>query len=106
MIGGNTEALLKKNSGTTKNDLGERIPEWETVQTLTGWLDLTDGDSKYTYNAKLQESTHVFLCDYTEIDRSAGDKRMVANGMTFDVLLIDDPMELHHQLEIYLRYVG
>lgn len=106
MIGGTTKAMLQRNNPSAKNEVGESVPAWETVQTLKGWLDLTDGDSKYTYNAKLQESTHVFLCDYAEIDRNAQDKRLVVSGVTFDVLLIDDPMELHHQLEIYLRYVG
>ena len=37
------------------------------MKTLTGWLDLTGGDSKYTvYNAKVQDSTHVFVADYTK----------------------------------------
>lgn len=106
MIGGNIKAVYQQKTGSTKNEIGERIPAWKDVQTLTGWLDLSSGDSKYTYNAKLQESTHIFLCDYVAIDRKADDKRLVVNGISYDVLLVDDPMELHQQLEIYLRYVG
>ena len=107
MIGGNIEAILQQKSGSITNAIGERIQDWADVQTLTGWLDLQAGDSKYTtHHAKLQESTHIFICDYVPIDRKATDKRLVVNGAAYDVMLIDDPMELHQQLEIYLRYVG
>lgn len=107
MIGGNIEAVLQQKTGSTTNEIGERIQEWSDAQRLTGWLDLSSGDSKYSnYNAKLQESTHIFLCDYVAIDRTANDKRLMVNGNVYDVLLIDDPMELHQQLEIYLRFVG
>ena len=107
MIGGNIEAVLQQKSGSTINEIGERIQTWIDATTLTGWLDLMNGDSKYTnFNAKLQESTHIFLCDYVAIDRKADDKRLVVNGVTYDVLLIDNPMEMNQQLEIYLRFVG
>lgn len=106
MIGGNVSGIFQRNTGTTKNELGEKVPVWEDIQTLTGWLDLSSGDSKYAYNAKIQESTHTFLTDCVGIDRRADDKRLVINGTAYDVLLIDDPMELHQHLEIYLRFVG
>jgi hypothetical protein len=107
MIGGNIEAVLQQKNGSTTNEIGERIQTWADVVTLTGWLDLMNGDSKYTnFSAKLQESTHIFLCDYVTIDRKADDKRLVVNGVAYDVLLIDNPMEMNQQLEIYLRFVG
>ena len=106
MIGGNTEAILQQKRGSNINEIGERIQEWSDVQKLWGWLDLSTGDSKYTHDTKLQESTHIFICDHTAVDRMANDKRLVVNGLVYDVLLIDDPMELHQQLEIYLKYVG
>ena len=106
MLGGNTEAILQQVSTSGKNAIGEQTSTWTDVQRLTGWLDLSSGDSKYTYNAKLQESTHIFLCDYVPIDRKTADKRLLVNGVGYDVLLIDDPMELHQHLEIYLKMVG
>lgn len=108
MIGGNIEAILQQKSKSVTNAIGERIQTWVDVQTLWGWLDLSTGtgDSKYVHDAKLQESSHVFMCDYAAVDRFADDKRLVVNGLIYDVLLIDDPMELHQHLEIYLRYVG
>ena len=106
MIGGNTEAIIQQMTTSGKNAIGEQTVTWTDVQRLTGWLDLSNGDSKYTYNAKLQESTHIFLCDYVPIDRKTADKRLMVNGVNYDVLLIDDPMELHQHLEIYLKMVG
>ena len=106
MIGGNITAILQRQNGLEINAIGERISAWEDAQTIRGFLDLTSGDSKYTYDAKLQDSTHVFICDYTPIDRKTEDKRLKVNGLVYDVLLIDDPMELHQHLEIYLKFVG
>lgn len=107
MIGGNIEAVLQKKNGFTANVIGEKVHDWADIITLTGWLDLQSGDSKYSnFNTKLQESTHIFLCDHVAIDRKADDKRLVINGVVYDVLLIDNPMEMNQQLEIYLRFVG
>lgn len=107
MIGGNTKAVLRQISGTAVNAIGEAITQWEDIQTMTGFLDLSGGDSRYsTYDTKLQESTHVFICDFVEIDRKPNNKRLVVNGVEYDILLIDDPMELHQHLEIMLKMVG
>ncbi len=108
MIGGNIEGTFQIST-TTKNEIGEAVKSWADVQMITGWLDLQSGDSKYnTYNAKLQESTHVFVADYVELDSriTAENSRMVIGGKVYDVLLIDDPMELHKQLEISLKFTG
>ena len=106
-IGGNGLLQLQKRAAV-ENDIGEHIEIWETAQTFTGWLDLSGGDSKYqTYNAKIQESTHIFVCDYQELTAvTAENSRLIINGKVYDVMLIDDPMELHYQLEFYLKFTG
>ena len=106
MIGGNITATFQQKDGSITNEIGEKIHTWLDVQQLTGWLDMVSGDSKYTHNAKIQESTHIFMCDYVTIDHNTDDKRLMVNGDIFDILFIDDPMGLHQQLEIYLRSVG
>jgi len=106
MIGGNTEVTIQQKSGSATNSIGEKIQTWFDYGSLKGWLDLSNGDSKYTNDVKLQESTHIFICDYTPIDRKASNKRLLVNGGVYDILLIDDPMELHQQLEFYLKYLG
>lgn len=108
MIKGKAAAQIQLRS-VTKNAIGEQIPEWETVQELVGWLDLSGGESQYAvYDTKIQESTHIFLADYRELDReiTAENSRVIIEGRIYDVMLIDDPMEMHRHLEIYLKYTG
>lgn len=111
MIGGNkcAELQLQLKTGTTKNEIGERVSQWATVHKICGWLDYSSGDSKYTsFSTKIQESTHVFVSDYVALDPriKAENCRMIVDKRVYDVTLIDDPMELHKQLEIYLRFTG
>ena len=107
MIGGVVVAELQQKT-STKNGIGERIPSWATVEQITGFLDLQSGDSKYTtYDAKIQESTHVFVADYVDLSGYVPEScRMLVNGKIYDVMLFDDPMELHRHIEIYLQYRG
>lgn len=107
-IGGNITAVIQVCT-TTKNEIGEQVKTWPDKQSIKGWLDLQGGDSKYsTFNAKLQESTHIFIADYVTLADGiqAENSRMTINGKRYDILLIDDPMELHEQLEFYLKYTG
>lgn len=109
-IGGNTTALIQVST-TVKNDIGERVKQWADVQSIKGWLDLQSGDSRYTtYHAKLQESTHIFIADYVALDSriKAETARMVINGKRYDILVIDNPMEMKtgSQWEFYLKFTG
>lgn len=135
MIGGNTLALFQVKDGGKKNAIGEREHNWVDVASSKGWLDLSGGESKYTtYNAKIQESTHIFLCDYQtfkglsgewvwdtlnfisgeistltsdkKVDITSENARMLIDGLIYQIMLIDDPMNLHQHLEIYLKFVG
>lgn len=107
-IGGNIKATIQVCT-TTTNEIGEQVQNWTDKQTIKGWLDLSSGNSAYTtFNAKLQESTHIFLADYVTLDSTIKpeNSRMVIKGSRYDLLLIDDPMELHEQLEFYLKFTG
>lgn len=67
-IGGNLTALLQVKDKGEKNKIGEYVHAWSDVTALTGWLDLSTGDSKYTsFSAKIQESTHIFICGFTSL---------------------------------------
>lgn len=107
-IGGNIYGVIQTCT-SEKNALREVENTWSDAFRWPGWLGLQSGDSKYSnHNAKLEESTHVFLCDYHPGIYALADKntRMIFKGMIYDVLLIDNPDEMNEQLEIYLRKVG
>ena len=109
-IGGNIKAIIQVST-TDVNDIGEHVQTWSDAQTIKGWLDLSSGEARYTtYHAKIQESTHVFIADYVSLDSriTAETSQMVINGKRYDILLIDNPMELGtgSQLEFYLKFTG
>lgn len=108
MIGGNITVTLQTKDTATVNDIGERVHAWADSTTLTGWLDLMGGDSKRTpFDSKLQDSTHIFLCDYVPLTGiTPASCRLVASGEVYEVLLIDNPMGRNEHLEIYLKYTG
>lgn len=108
MIGGNLNGELQIKT-TSKNEIGESVPTWRTTNVIRGFLDLSSGDSNYSnYNAKIQESTHVFICDYVELDKEVNSEnsRMIIDGYIYDVMLIDNPMNMNKHFEIYLKYAG
>jgi head-tail adaptor len=109
-IGGNTKATIQVST-VIQNKIGEIVPTWTDAQTIKGWLDLQSGDSRYnTYSAKIQESTHIFIADFVPLAKEiqAETSRMVINGKRYDILLIDNPMEMQNgsQLEFFLRFTG
>ena len=117
-IGGNTQATFEvktftqdENGKYIRDSMGAIVMGWEDAQTIKGWLDLAGGESRYTtYYAKIQESTHIFIADYVNLDEriSAENARMRINGKLYDIMLIDNPMGIGggSQLEIYLKYTG
>ena len=106
-IGGNITAQIQVKSDVGKNRMGEKVFDWSTINTITGFLDLISGDSRYTnYNAKIQESTHIFICDYVKLNVNANESRVLIDGQAYDLKLIDDPMGMHDHLELFLAYVG
>ena len=108
-IGGNTKATFQTKT-TRKNALNEQETVWTDADTLTGFLDLMSGDARHPYNAKMQESTHVFIADYKPLNAeiTAESARLVIGGKVHEITLIDNPMGLlgGSQWEIYLRYTG
>ena len=136
MIGGNVWGCLQVKDAGTKNAIGEAVHSWMDVTSVLGWLDFTGGESYYTnFNAKIQESTHIFMTDFQTfknlstrwvwnpfsfvngvisddpvnpaiVDATSENARFIINGLVYDILLIDDPMGMHEHLEIYLRFVG
>lgn len=113
MIGGNINAMVQVKTDGEVNEIGERLHTWNTVATVNGFLDYSGGQNDTKFDAKIQDTTHMFLCDYQSLEgtpEQAGatseNARMLINGENYEILLIDDPMNLHQHLEIYLKYLG
>lgn len=107
-IGGNINGTLEKLT-VSENAIGEPIKAWETAQILHGFLDLlSETKTNQSLSAFISESTHVFVCDYVEFPQGLTNEntRFVCDGKTYQIEHIDDPMNLHYQLEIFLKYSG
>lgn len=117
-IGGNTQGVIQvkttlrgEDGRALRDETGSTMTAWEDAQTIKGWLDLSGGEAKYrTYDAKIQESTHVFIADYVPLDARIGAEsaRMRIGGKAYDIMLMDNPMDMGggSQWEIYLKYTG
>ena len=107
-IKGNTPFVIQTGASTV-NAIGEAVNEWVDAVSFMGVLGLQSGGSNYTtFNAKIEESTHVMTCDFNADIYALADQntRMIAKGKMYDVLLIDNPDELDEHLEIYLKFIG
>lgn len=131
-IGGNVYGIIQVKT-TEKNKYGEKVAAWHDVLSLRGFLDLSNGTADYqNANAKVQDSTHIFICDYTAlsdvktgrlwdpfsfatgeiktddgktVDVTNENARMHINSKYYAIQLIDDPLEMHQQFEIYLKFM-
>lgn len=107
MIGGNKKALLQQKTSASFNEIGERINTWETIEELIGFLDMQgQSTNSSNYRTVLEQSTHIFICDYYPISREVEDKRLMIDNKVYELVYIDNPMELNQHLELYLKYVG
>ena len=106
-IGGNIGLELQKKT-TLVNEIGEKIPSWETAAALWGYLDKQSGEARVeVFDGKVEDSTHLFICDYLDLGGLKPENcRALCEGKVYTVLDIDDPMELRHSLEITLRFSG
>jgi len=107
-IGGNIAATLAVKGDGGRSTIGERITTWTTVAELVGFLDLAASGGSYssfTGNAKLQDSSHVFICDYQPLPYATNECRLVIGDQIYQVQLLDNPMGLCEHWEIYLKYL-
>lgn len=105
-IGGNVDAVFQVRT-VTADEIGEQVESWVDVKRVKGFLDYTGGQNSIkAYGTKLEETTHVFICDYAALDVDARNSRMVIKGKVYEVLEIDNPMEMNYHIEIQLKYLG
>lgn len=109
MIDGNLIATFQKFTTTKKNAIGENVREWSDVIQKKGFLDYVTGEVDYEMNAKIQESTHIFLCDWFDCDAlgiTSENARIIIEGQIYSIQIIDDPMGRNQHLEVYLKFAG
>lgn len=105
-IGGNTDLTLKLKK-QVKNEIGEEVTTWIDYKTIHGFMDfMSESTGRSSFNSKIVESTHVFICDYVDIDKSVTEIMAYHNNKEYEINYIDNPMGLNYHLEIFLKYIG
>lgn len=96
--------LIKKDNG-----IGGKVEKENEVFKIQGFLDLAQGfganGENSNLNSFLQESTHILITDYRE---AISNKNWIidSKGNRYNIVLVDDPLSIHHHLEIYLKFIG
>lgn len=87
-----------------KNKLGQPIYDFVETGKVKGYLDMLSGNEAERASA-LSSSTHVFLTQ--EVDLTLTNKdRLKFGEQVYEVTFVDNPVNLGHHLEIYLKVVA
>jgi SPP1 family predicted phage head-tail adaptor len=87
--------------------IGNFTETWDDLYTVYGYLDLVNGtDLAGAQNAFVEESTHLLVIPTYQ--SGVTDKMRVVDGQGryYHVNYVDDPVGVHHHLELYLTYGG
>ncbi|MBM7320287.1 phage head-tail adapter protein [Streptococcus suis] len=95
---------LFKPTTVGENELGQEIFEHKRVAVFAGYMDMLDGSESTDKLAYLADSTHVILTKDMAVNAEIEDKIEV-NGKTYEVTYVDDPVNIGHHLEIYVKGV-
>jgi len=97
---------IKRYEKNGTNSLGQDVYDWQTVHTLSGWLDMLTGEEDVS-NAVLESSTHVFITKDLSFWVTRKDRLyFVDQKKTYEITFVDDPVNMAHHLEVYVKRVA
>lgn len=96
--------ILKYDKTTEKNDLGQYIASYIPNGSFKGWLDMLGGNETIDQKAITANSTHVIVTPEINAQVTIAD-HVIYNGQVYEVTFVDDPVNINHHLEIYLKKV-
>lgn len=96
--------IILKYDKTGTNDIGQPVYGHRESVTFSGWLDMLSGDERDS-KAISASSSHVIITPDTTIAITNAD-RIMANGTVYEVTFVDNPVNIDHHLEIYLKVVS
>ncbi|HEL2058771.1 TPA: phage head closure protein [Streptococcus suis] len=98
------EVTLLKCQASRKNALGQKVYDFVESEKLEGFLDMLTGNEADRATA-LTSSTHIFLTKQVDVQITTKD-RIRSKGIDYEVSFVDNPVNLDHHLEIYLKVVA
>ena len=95
---------LFKTIANGENELGQEIFEHKKVAEFIGYMDMLDGNESTDKLAYLADSTHIILTKDMTANAEIEDKIEVS-GKSYEVTYVDNPVNIGHHLEIYVKGV-
>ena len=95
---------LFKTIANGENELGQEIFEYNKVAEFIGHMDMLDGNESTDKLAYLADSTHIILTKDMTVNVEIEDKIEVS-GKSYEVTYVDNPVNIGHHLEIYVKGV-
>ena len=95
---------LFKTIANGENELGQEIFEYKKVAVFAGYMDMLDGNESTDKLAYLADSTHIILAKDMTANIEIEDK-IEASGKSYEVTYVDNPVNIGHHLEIYVKGV-
>ncbi|RZI47965.1 head-tail adaptor protein [Lactococcus kimchii] len=100
-----TQNLVIRKKERTPDGLGGFNVDFVDFITLKGYIDLASGtDQAVNQNAIVEESTHYAIIP-KYVSGIKKDMELVdEQGKIYAITYVDDPMGIHHHLELYLTF--
>lgn len=101
------QKLVLQKKFQADDGIGGLDESWGDYKAFDGYIDLMTGtDLNTQQNAYTEQSTHLaVISDYTP--DVSDDMRVVDEaGRWYSITYVDDPVGVHHHLELYLTYGG
>lgn len=95
------DAVILSPQEGEKNALGQVTYQLVEKGSIKGFLDMLAGNEAERATA-LSASSHIFLTKETKVALSTKDRLRIL-GKEYEVTYVDDPVNLGHHLEIYLK---
>jgi len=105
-IKGNIQGTFRRKQDV-RNARGENDAIWVNVATVIGILDFNNQPQteRIKYSAKMEESTHIWFCDYFPMDIPVHELRFYCRGHEYDVLILDEVQFQGQHYEVWLKLV-
>lgn len=84
-----------------QKDDGMWEQRWVDYLEIDGVIDMLTGGYSTSQQKVVEDSTHILITDVVDIQK--GD-RVITNGNWYDVMYVDNPLNMDDHLEIELMY--
>lgn len=100
-----TQKLLIKSKKRVDDGIGGFKFSFEDFMTVQGYIDLASGTDEATkQNAAIEESTHYAIIPQYVAGITQDMELVDEEGKRYVITYVDDPMGIHHHLELYLTF--